>query len=184
MFKYGMPDAILLTVPYTGTNSIIQLFRGLCAHSHIPDAHWTDSIIEEQWNIIIHAKVIITARDPYLSAIRTIHNKQENPIEVCANAWNICLSKLPEVHHFVFDVGCQESERLKQCVDVVNFSGIVAEWHISDIERYATDWAPHNESHSEHKTRYLETGELPEGYDWSLLDEAVEWYDNLLTNDK
>jgi hypothetical protein len=70
--------------------------------------------------------------------------------------------------------------RLNCAQNAIKFIGIDLE--LDRINDYVEKWIPQNESTSIYKTKYLETGELPEGYDWNLLNEAVEWYNKLLTN--
>jgi hypothetical protein len=192
MFKRRTPDAILLTVPHSGTTFTRTLLRKAYilsdphAKAYVPDAHWLDEIVTETWDKIVQTKLIITARDPYLSAIRSIKTKQENPIELIADAWDVCFKAMKESkesNYFVFDIECQEEDRLKHALDVIRFVGIVDAIQCrQDIIPYVEKWLPVNESHSEYKTNYLELGKLPNGYDWNLLDNAVEWYKSLTTH--
>lgn len=186
MFKRRTPDAILLTVPHTGTTFVRTLLTKVGADSdpyakaYVPNAHWLDEGIAETWDKIVQTKLIITARDPYLSAIRAIKTNEENPVEWIADAWTLCFDAMSKTKHVVFDIDCPEQTRLSCAQNVVKFIGI--DLYSDRIDGYVEKWIPQNESHSEHKTEYLETGKLPEGYDWSLLDTTVEWYKALTTN--
>ena len=177
MFSRQVPHAILLTVPFTGTT----FTKALLQHStaYIPDAHWTDSIVSEQWSKIKLRKIIVTARDPYLCAIRYIKTNAKTPIEDAAAEWNTMLNKIKEVDHFVFNINCPESKRHEHAIALFKFVNADAP---CKIDSFVHKWQAENVSSSEHKTRYLETGELPIGHDWSKLDRAVKWYKNLLTN--
>ncbi len=91
---------------------------------------------------------------------------------------------MKEANYFIFDIGCQEENRLNHALEAIRFIGIVDETQCRhDIIPYVEKWEPINESHSEYKTEYLETGKLPNEYDWNLLNEAVEWYKALTTNE-
>ena len=186
MFKRRTPDAILLTVPHTGTTFVRTLLSKACADSdpyakaYVPDAHWLDEGIAENWDKIVQTKLIITARDPYLSAIRAIKNGQENPVEWIADAWTLCFDAMSKTKHVVFDIDCPVQARLNCAQNAIKFIGI--DLALDRIDGYVERWIPQNESTSIYKTEYLEIGKLPNGYDWELLDDAVEWYKALTNN--
>ena len=184
MFKYRVPKAILLTVPYTGTHFAKSLFEkvGVFSTYDMPNAHWLDGNIREQWDKIIQRKLVITARDPYLTAIRSIKTGHETPIEFIAESWATCFEAMQQADHFILDIGCKKENRLNHVLELINFVGIDLGTYREDVTSYVDAWLPENESHSEHKVRYLETGELPSRYDWSLLDPAVNWYKALTIN--
>lgn len=188
MFKHRTPDAVLLTVPYTGTHFTRILLEVAGAMSHprskvyVPHAHWLDANVTEDWTKIMQTKVLVTARDPYLSAIRSIKTGQEDPIEFIANAWELCFTGMNEMDYFVFDIGSPSAaRRLAHAQDAMNFIGIDDEM-LSRIDDYVERWEPANESFNVQKDEYLNTGNLPEGYDWSLLDNAKAWYRALTTH--
>lgn len=186
MFKGRTPEAILLTVPYTGTHftqillELVDARAQLFGKAYVPTAHWLDENIAEDWDKIMQTKVLVTARDPYLSAIRSIKTGQENPVAFIADAWNVCFTAMDEMNYFIFDIGCSKQARLSLAQDAIKFIGIDME--PGRIDSYIDNWAPENESVSEHKTKYLKTGALPNGYEWNKLDKAVEWYKALTNN--
>lgn len=185
MFKRRTPDTILLTVPHTGTTFVRTLLTkvgaaDIYAKAYVPDAHWLDESVTETWDKVIQTKLIITARDPYLSAIRAIKSGQENPVEWIADSWTRCFDAMGKTKHFVFDIDCTNQARLNLAKDAVKFIGIDLE--LDRIDDYIEKWEPVNESISDHKTEYLATGALPNGYNWSKLDTAVEWYKGLTTH--
>jgi hypothetical protein len=187
MFKYRVPKAILLTVPYTGTHfarSLFSIVDPLSIHD-VPSAHWLDGNVRELWDKIIRRKLVITARDPYLTAIRSIQTGHEDPITFIAQSWETCFEAIQVADHFILDIGCQKERRLKHALAAINFIGSECEAHNEQqVAAFVDAWLPENESQSKYKTEYLETGNLPDEYDWSLLDEASEWYNALLTNAK
>lgn len=188
MFKARTPEAVLLTVPFTGTHFVQGLLQTVSAsgdpssRTYVPDQHWTDSLTSLEWNKVKQTKVLITARNPYLSALRNIKIRLENPIEAKAAEWKTCINSLPELDYFIIDIGCPKENRLEHALNAFRFIGTNPEQYMHLIVPYVENWIPQNESTSIYKTKYLETGELPEGYDWNLLNEAVEWYNKLLTN--
>jgi hypothetical protein len=186
VFKGRTPEAILLTVPYTGTHftrmllELVDARAQLFGKAYVPTAHWLDENIAEDWDKIMQTKVLVTARDPYLSAIRSIKTGQENPVAFIADAWDVCFTAMDKMNYFIFDIGCAKQDRLSHAQNAIKFISI--DLDLGQIDDYIDDWTPENESVSEHKTKYLETGELPEGYDWSMLDSAVDWYKLLTTH--
>lgn len=131
--------------------------------------------------------LLITVRDPYLSAIRFIYAGQS--IESCAEMWNESIDALPFVDHFLFDIGCREEDRMAHTADMLEFCQRTM---TPEVEKYISAWKPVNsseeynrgiESAKDFKSNYLKDGTLPDGYDWSLFDNAVAWYKGLPTND-
>ena len=138
----------------------------------------------------LKSKVLFTARDPYLGAIRVsgimenVKSSQEN-VDKLAKEWNhfINLKLTPKQEYRILDIGCRESDRYKHLCEITNFLGIDPDkW--PDLRKYAGAWASVNTTNSKHKDHYLATGELPSKIDYSGLKPAYEWYANLKTNDK
>lgn len=190
MFKRRTPEAVLLTAPYSGTNFTLKLlatagsFQNHTRETYIPQAHWLDTNCIDDWNKIVQTKAIITARDPFLSAIRSIKVNQEDPVKFIADSWAAAFKGMEELDFVILDIGCREAERLENALNVLRFAGIDVEKYMDSIIPYVDAWMPENESHSEHKTNYLKSGKLPDGYDWNLLYDAAIWYNKLLTNER
>jgi len=174
-------------------------------HCHSP------SCAIEEWNngnreIIFSTKCLVTARDPYLTGIRHIHNNQ--PVFLAARHWNSFLQSLDMLQkHFILDVGCREKDRVQHLRDAAEFLGKDPSQFEEAIEAYANNWVPLNVTNNEIKQHYIETGELPKiqtrklprdgskilpkgefietilKIDWSAFDDAVAWYKSLPTND-
>ena len=174
MFKLRVPNAILLTVPFTGTH-FTQTVLTEMTRSHgwyIASAHWLDEVVANEWNKIVRRKIIVTSRNPYLSAIRSI--KAYGSIDDSVNQWNCMLDKLPQLNYFVFNVECEERHRERHLSDLAAFLGISNNMKIK--------WIPENVSTSAIKEKYTATQELPEGHDWDKLNDAISWHKTLTTN--
>jgi hypothetical protein len=148
-------------------------------HTH---AGYEDRFTKEEWNDFSSHKCIVTARDPYLCAIRFLHNGQT--VEECASHWNIFLNTYEDFSPFILDVGTREGDRLEHLYETANFIDECPDKYEKDIREYADAWIPVKGSNSEMKQQYLEYGTLPANHSWQLLDEAVEWYRSLPTNDE
>jgi len=180
-------DFTLCTVPHTGAHFIIGLLETVGLQSSI------DYGVDE-WGIRgrmlpLQSKFLILARDPYLTALRYIYNGE--PMENVAKTWKVCFANLYNIDYFIIDIGCRKEDRLEHICDAMKFLNIDFELHMEKLKSYIEAWKPLNtseeffgvESEEGNKAAYLATGELPEGHDWGLLDEAVEWYKSLPTND-
>ena len=175
MFKHYIPKAILLTVRFTGTH----FTRSLLAHLgnvYIPNAHWLDQEVKDEWEKIKLRKVIVTVRDPRLSAIRAIKSRSPSAVEDIANEWNTMIDSLDQLDHFIFNIECQN--RLEHAYELIDFIGIQP---MRKIEPFVNKWAPENFSTHDAKVKYLESGELPEGHNWDALQPAIDWYNSLTT---
>ncbi len=169
----------LMTVPHTGatfTSNLLALAGEVPMHYHWKGyGTWLPGV-----------PLLITVRDPYLSAIRFIYSNQS--IESCAEMWNESIDALPFVDHFLYDVGCREEDRITHTADMFEFCQRTM---TPEIEKYVSEWKPLNTSENydgdltvkDFKANYLKDGSLPDGYNWSLLDDAVAWYKGLPTND-
>jgi len=93
------------------------------------------------------------------------------------NRWDRFFRVLPTLNYHIIDIGCEMPNRYEHLCDVADF--LKVDYNSQKVKDFADAWKPENASNSIAKRKYLETRELPEGYDWSLLDEAVEWYTNL-----
>jgi len=131
---------------------------------------------------MLSSKVIVAARNPYLSVFRRIDLPTSRPLKYYAARWNVFLDTIPELDYVILDVGCRGEEKYNQLVDVAKHIGLYSEETIPIIKDYAKAWKPVNISDTKFKRDFLLTGELPEGYDWSVFDSAVDWYESLPTN--
>jgi hypothetical protein len=128
-----------------------------------------------------------------LSALRSIYNGEQ--IEAAAKSWNTCLTNLYNVDHYIIDIGCRKEDRLDHICGAIKFIDMNPDQYMEKLQPYVNSWTPvytteesiargHGvDCEKNNKSIYLETGELPDGHDWSLLDKAVEWYKLLPTND-
>ena len=203
-----MFTAALFTVPHTGTHFIIdymtlldmpQSSRDGFIHLHTPQkiiSNWNSGI----WATIANTPCIITARDPYLTAIRYIHD--DHPVSQIIDHWVSFLDALPHLNSFVLDIGCRPENRLQHLIDAAIFLGRDPIEYADKIQIYANKWTARNVSNNKIKHNYLQMGMLPntqnrsskllgsnthiktqDVINWSLLDPAVAWYRSLPTND-
>jgi hypothetical protein len=182
-------NVILYTVPHSGTNFVEKFLNTLGITESIIRIHVTQlddaKIIESQHHLtqlemLASSKpTIITARDPYLSAIRLLQ-REHRTMTLLKKRWDRFFKTIPTMNYHIIDIGVKEEDRYTHLCQAADF--LKVKYSEQKVRAFADEWKPENETTSDAKTKYLETGELPEFYDWSLLDEAVEWYRNLPTN--
>jgi hypothetical protein len=191
----------LITVPHTGTHFMKQLFieAGIMLDLEIVDSPLEDCLTDTYyWHLhTLHEdktmadrvladgrKIIVTARDPYLSAFHYLdaadsHDGlwcgQNDKIEELARHWDHLMT-IAKKGAFIFDIGCKEEQRQKQATDILEFIGLDC-----DIKKYISDWKPRNSRDTENKRNYLEHNTLPD-FNWRPLEDAVKWYRELPTN--
>jgi len=195
-----MNDFFFLTVRHTGTNFGFQFLTniGLTHNDNYRQLHVEgyakNAVTPYEVNgIAPFTKILTTARDPLLGAIRlsgtmadAIRVKaSQRKIDHLAWEWNYLIDLLPKIDHHIIDIGCHESERYKHLCNAARFIGInPLDW--PDLNRFAEAWMPVNVGKDpcaqQTKLHYLETGELPTQIDYSGLNRAVAWYKNLPTN--
>lgn len=181
----------LTTVPHTGTVFAERLLDqiGLPPHNSYTGMHWNPY----PYVLPDEPKLLITARDPYLTALRFI--TEGDTIEPVALAFDNCIANLYNVDHYLLDIGCRETDRLEHVCNLARFLDIDPDLHMEKLVPFVEAWKPVNttkevlsrglfaEGTENNKAEYLETGKLPNGYDWNVLDNAVTWYKSLPTND-
>jgi len=202
-----MENAItLFTIPHTGTHFAISLFEAFGIDGSIkykpeavckerprckpfpqgPRPFWwlahcgsTREYMDPLMPSLINAKkLIVTARDPYLSAIRYFRPGTNRTMDSVKRRWDHFFEILEGSQHgyFVLNIDCRKEHRHKHIADLCNF---LNQPYDQRIELFVNSWKPKNVSNTEAKRKYLETGQLPNCGNWSLLDLAVEWYKGL-----
>ena len=212
----------LLTVPHTGTHFAMRFFELLGAkkdheiverdrrneHSPINAWYWhlhTDrrpfsqmpGTAKQRYERCLrnNRRLIVTARDPYLSVFHYRSKSPSHTLEHQAGNWNMFLDIVEQRNPFILDIGCRDEDREQHLRDAVEYLNL-RNYDDSIIGEYAANWTPQNSSGNTEKEEYLRTGKLPHpGYvflggrepgpklSWIMLDRAVAWYKNLHTND-
>lgn len=133
------------------------------------------------WDEFSKLKCIIMARDPYLSAIRFLHNGQT--VEDCAKHWNSFLKSYTDLNYIILNLDVKKEDRLEHLCQIAEFIGKWPNKYESEIRKYADAWLPVKGTSSVIKQRYVESGILPTNHNWKLLDDAVVWYKALHTQE-
>jgi len=192
----------LHTVPHTGTHFVTKIFTDVFGLTQKTDwnrvhATWVaPSQLRPPELVMIQTameaeKLIVTARDPYLSAIRWIGKKNQyrggrplnRGVDEMYNSWNHFFDVLSKKEYFIVDIGCREKDRVQHISNLVDFLDI--EVDIGLVKDFASTWKPEYTSDSNEKQTYLNSSVLPVANkgSWDMLDDAVKWYASLDTND-
>jgi len=184
-----MHNLFLLTVKHTGTHFAFNFLTnlGMAIGSQYSHLHVTDYLPKKRkYERILNSKVLLTARDPRLGALRVagqmqnIQSSQQN-VNVLATSWGVFLDLLPKINHHIIDIGCVPEQRHSHINSAIEFLGRKP---LPDLNKFVDSWTPANvnKENKEYKITYLETGDLPPKIDFTGLDRAYEWYKSLPTN--
>ena len=173
----------LYTVPHTGTHFAMRYFDILGFYPEAivaPDNyhHRHAGYKKHDWEEFSQLKCVVMARDPYLCAIRFLHNGQT--IEDCAKCWTDFIESCNDLDHFVLNLDIEKKDRLEHLYQVADFIGRCSDKYESKIRTYADEWLPVKGTNNLMKEEYMKSGKLPAGHNWELLNEAVEWYNDQL----
>lgn len=184
---------VLHTVPHTGTHFVEAAFETMglergkdYCRAHAPRVHkkaMYPAQAHQLYTALTAQKLVVTARDPYLSAIRWVTAAPNRTVLQMSFAWDHFFDTLSRKEYFIVDIGCREQDRIQHLYDLGGFLGV--DYDEQQISKFAEAWKPEYSSNTDAKQQYLKTGALPHTNlgKWSLLDEAVAWYKSLPTND-
>jgi hypothetical protein len=184
---------VLHTVPHTGTHFVESAFEAVglergkdFCRAHAPRVHKKalyPSHANQLYTALTAKKLVVTARDPYLSAIRWVTTAPNKTVLQMSFAWDHFFDTLSRREYFIVDIGCREQDRFDHLCNLVSYLDV--DYRIDDVKKFAEAWKPEYSSNTGAKQRYLKTGELPNSNlgKWSLLDDTVAWYKRLPTND-
>ena len=181
-------NIVIYTVPHTGTNFVRKFLDTLetteniirIHATHLDDTEMVSQHHLTQLRILASSSpTIITARDPYLSAIRFL-KREHRKMTFLKKRWDRFFKTVPTMNYHIIDIGVKEEDRYTHLCQAADFLKI--KYSEQKVRAFADAWKPVNETTSDAKTKYLDTGELSKFHDWSLLDDAVSWYKNLQTN--
>lgn len=186
-------EHILYTMPHTGTNFIVKFFEAIGQEQTKTWRRWhafqihpkeiTDGQLFIEQRIKNTPGLVVTARNPYLSAIRHFHSSSNGNLIDLHYGWGRFFDMIESRGHFVVDIGCKEENRFDHLCDLVKYLNLECDTDI--IKQFADKWKPENTSDSKAKNDYLKNGTLPvlkHGESWDLIADAVSWYKSLPTN--
>lgn len=185
---------VLYTVPHTGTNFVAKFLDEIGLdpgndfwriHAYrIPDDEVSAGQLMMEQKVLDADKAIVTARDPYLSAIRYFHQSSRANLIHLNWSWGRFFNVINSRDYYLVDIGCRKEDRLEMMNGLLSYLGYECDADI--VEKFVSEWKPENSSDSKAKQDYLENGTLPAlnaSETWDLLSDAVEWYKDLPLND-
>lgn len=119
--------------------------------------------------------VISTLRHPYKTAISFLSRGYD--LRKCLLAWETYIKF--SMHHNIihYNIDCKKENRTAQLLNLVKQIDCYDENTEKLTDEFILDWKPVGEYNSKYKADYLLDGTLPDVFDWSRFDRAVNWYE-------
>ena len=172
---------------FTRECSVCGIINFDYTHEHVPD-HNKSGKVEYTWhhytglgnntkdtngtNRIM--PVVSTLRHPYDTAISYISRGYD--LRTCLNGWERLIRTSTKVPITYCYVDCKEENRKAQLLNVVRQIDCYDENTEERTNEFVLDWKPVGVYNSTYKTEYLLNGKLPDVFDWSRFDRAVNWF--------
>lgn len=135
-----------------------------------------------QWEMVVdrpNYPVVSTLRHPYKTAISFLVRGHD--LQRCVYMWdNFIRESILRTRMVYFDIDCPEEYRKLHLLDTMQKVGCVDDETEQLTEEFVDNWKPVGVYRSDMKDKYLESGILPDGFNWSRLDRAVNWYERTI----
>lgn len=125
-----------------------------------------------------HNPVLSTLRHPHKTAISFL--ARGNDLEKCLNIWENFIwisSRMPMVY---FDIDCAKEHRKAHLLDIIRKVDCYDSETEELTDEFVKAWKPVGVYRSDIKREHQETGKLPDVFDWSRFDRAVNWYNETI----
>ena len=201
-----MKKILLLTVPHTGTVFTCDYLREILGLKHYQGMNRGDAeefINTEDTNVfarihttsptklaqegpnslldyaINNCNVISTLRPPIDNAISCVIREHSNLV-YCASCWDIMIEMTPKYNVFWLDTHAKKETR-RNMIEQLNTFLDCQPKDIDKFNNFIDGWEKVGEGKKfpDIKQAYIDEGTLPKGYDFSSLDFAVHWYDDM-----
>ena len=128
-----------------------------------------------------HCKVVVPLRHPYENAVSSFARYHANPLFPWAN-WNVMMQTAPKLGE-IFWVDIDTEYRRNMMDQLCSYLERTPK-HQEQYDTFVNEWAKKNRVSKSNPVRkaYNETGVLPHGPKYEMLDEAVAWYSNIKEN--
>ena len=187
-------DIVIYTVPHTGTNFAGKFLTEIGIEKdtgwwrlHASRIHPDEMTGGQRFMEDIARDIpflVGTARDPYLTTISYFGRSRHANISLSQWSFLNFFNMIESRDHFILDIGCREADRYEHLCDLADYLKVTYDADV--VKAFAERWEPENVSDNHAKDAYIADGTLPRpgaGESWDLLNDAVEWYKSLLTND-
>lgn len=142
---------------------------------------WIDNASSKDRNLLLERKTIITVQHPHRCWVSFL--TRGKTFDANIYCWKSLLEWLPKLDYTLFDINCPEENRKEQLFNVLRHVGKYTEENKQLTEQFVDEnWIPAHPKDSQYKRDYIREGKLPNGYDYSKLQFAVDWYESLPSN--
>lgn len=191
----NLPDFGLFTVPHSGTRFTMEFFSKIrlkpwnpsrstekvtFMQMHSGSTYFGQRLLDEQ-KLFRKLPTIVTVTHPYRCWVS--HNARGKGYDENVDSWQHLIKYMPEHNCYLFDINCRESLREKQIYGMLDFLDLNTPDRKAETDKFIAAWPTVRPKDSEQKRSFLTDGTMPEGYDYSRLQFAVDWYESLPTND-
>jgi len=185
-----MTDHILFTVPHSGTVFTLTYFEqlgfrrwninleklsritnvGVLFHQQHSGVWMNPTNIRPEAKYALqNRKVITTVRHPHL--VLNSFLSRGKTLETNIECWKSLIEWLPQIDHYIFDIGCPENKRFEQMYGMLEHIGQNNLDTYRITQEYVDAWKPMNTTPDKKI--------LADDFDYSSLDFAVDWYESL-----
>ena len=119
--------------------------------------------------------IVSTIRHPYKTAISYLARGYD--LRGCLDMWDNFIQVSTTYKMVYYFVDCKEENRKAQLLNLIER----VDCYDADTEeltdKFVLDWERIGVYNSDIKTTYKNTGKLPDVFDWTRFDRAVNWYE-------
>ena len=161
-----------------------------CGNSHGYEKHMDErnasGKIEYKWNhyrsdnIYIKPQhktypIVSTARHPYKTVISYLSRGYD--VRDCLTMWDNFIKTSTTHNMLYYFTDCKEENRKAQLIDLIKSIDCYENDTEELTDNFVLDWKPIGVYNSDIKKEYERTGKLPDVFDWSRFDRAINWYE-------
>lgn len=190
----NLPDFGLFTVPHSGTRFTMHFFSKIKLkpwnpskptekvtfwQMHSGNTYFGKRTLDDQKSFK-KLPTIVTVTHPHRCWVS--HNARGKGYDENVDSWKHLIDYIPKHNCYVFDINCRESERRRLIYDMLDFLDLNTPDRREETDKWIAEWPTVRAKESKQKRNYLTDGSMPNGYDYSRLEFAVDWYESLPTN--
>jgi len=117
---------------------------------------------------------VSTLRHPHKTAVSFLSRGYD--LRECLTMWDNFIKTSMLIPITYYDIDCPIQYRKSHLLDIVRTVDCYKEEHEELTDDFVSNWFPVGSYKSEYKEEYVKNNTLPDKFDWSRFDRAVNWY--------